>query len=483
MTNRAIRNAAFLMATQAITWVLTWILIVYLPRYLGDEGFGKLFFATSFATLCAMFINLGINTYLVKEVARDREQGPDLLANVLAIELILSVVIAAVMLLIVRCLNLSDEGAAAALIIGLSLVVGALGSNFSSYFQGLEKSYVPAVALIIEKVLVTALCVAALTSGYGLIAVCWIMFLGAVARVGFMAAAIYRQIPFGLRIDPKAARTVLAGSAPFLIWVVFSEIYIRIDVVMLQALTTDEVVGWYGAAFRLYATLLFIPNIFITTVFPALTRKFANPDESANVATRRTLNLMLFVCVPVGLGTTLVAPHIVGLIYGFSQFAHAVENLQIFGFCIVFVCVDVVLGTVLIANNKQKAWSYAAILAALLNPACNLILIPLSQRALGNGGYGAAISTLITEIFMMAVAIKLMPKGIFTAATLRTTLKSIVAGSAMYLAVLCLPSMAPLMGLIVTISLGAFVYLGVALALRVLPKEDTAHLRHAILSR
>jgi len=483
MTSRTIKNAAFQMFTQAITWVLTWILIVYLPRYLGDEGFGKLFFATSFGILFAMFINLGINTYLVKEVARDRTKGPKILANVLSIEIILSLAVFGVMVVIARLMDLTPEGVTATYIIGLSVVIGALGSNFASYFQGIEKAYVPAVALIIEKVLVTGLCVAALMAGYGLITVCWVMLIGAVARTGFTAVALYRRIPFAMSFDRALSKKILVGSAPFLIWVVFSEIYIRIDVVMLQAMTGEDVVGWYGAAFRLYATLLFIPNIFVTTVFPALTKKFADPGEAANVATRRTLNLMLFVCVPLGLGTTMISTHIVALIYGLGEFAHAVENLQIFGFCIIFVCIDVVLGTVLIAKDRQKAWSYAAIIAAGLNLGSNFLLIPLTQRHMGNGGYGAAISTLLTEIFMMAAAIKLMPAGIFTPATLRTTLKAIIAGSAMVMAVAFLPEMTPVLGLIVTIGVGGIVYLTIALGLRVLPKEDTAHLVHAILRR
>ncbi len=483
MTNRAIKNAAFQMVTQAVTWVLTWILIVYLPRYLGDEGFGKLFFATSFGFLCAMFINLGINTYLIKEVARNREKGPKLLANVLSIELVFSLVVLGVMVVIARFMNLSAEGLNATYIIGLSTVVGALGTNFASYFQGMEKAYIPATALIIEKVLVTTLCVLALTAGYGLITVCWIMLLGTTVQTLFTATVLYRKIPFGITFNRAVAKKVIVGSAPFLIWVIFSEIYIRIDVIMLQTMTGEDVVGWYGAAFRLYATLLFIPNIFVTTVFPALTKKFTDPGETANVATRRTLNLMLFVSVPLGLGTTMIATHIVALIYGLSEFAHAVENMQIFGFCIIFVCIDVVLGTVLIANDKQKVWSYAAILAALLNLGCNFILIPITQRHMGNGGYGAAISTLITEIFMMGAAIKLMPAGIFTRASLRTTLKAIVAGSAMVMAVSFLPEMTPVLGLIVTIGVGGAVYLTVALGLRILPKEDTAHLVHAIMRR
>jgi O-antigen/teichoic acid export membrane protein len=483
MTGRIMKNAAFQMVSQAVTWVLSWVLIIYLPKYLGDEGFGRLFFAISFATLFSIFINLGINTFLVKEVSRNREKGPRLLANILSFQFVASIIVYGCIVAGVRLMGVTEEAMTATYIIGISFVLAAPGAVFSAYFQGLEKSYIPAAGLIIEKGIVTGLSVLALLNGYGLITVSWIILAGAVTNTGFMGFVLYRQIPFGIACDWKIIKKILVASAPFLIWIVFSEIYIRVDVLMLTAMTGDDVVGWYGAAFRLYATLLFVPNIFVTTVFPALTRKFSKPGEGANLASRRTLNLMLLVSIPIGLGTMMVAGPVIELLYGLGEFAHAMENLQIFGFCIIFVCIDVVLGTILIANEKQKAWSYAAIIAALLNPACNLVLIPMTQRTMGNGGYGAAISTLITEIFMMGAAIKLMPKGIYNYGSVRTAFKATLAGAAMCLAITLLPDMGAVWNLIVRIGAGGVVYLTFALFLRILPKEDTAHMKHAIFRK
>ncbi len=479
LTNRVLKNAAFQAGSQAITWVFAWVLLIYLPRHLGDEGFGRLFFAISFSLIASIFLNLGINTFLMKEVAREPDQGPRLLANAMGLKAGLALIVYALMMVVVRAMGVEPDAVVATDIIGLAFLVGSFGQTFTAYLQAEQRGREPALALVIEKLVTTAGSVAALVSGYGLVAVAVMHLLGTVASTAYIARVLYRSVPFALEFDRAVLKRVLVGAAPFLIWIVFGEIYVRIDVLMLTKMAGDDVVGWYGAAFRLYGTLLFIPNIFMTSVFPAIARKFADPGEGAHKATRRTLNFMLLVSVPVGLGMSLVAEPVVSLLFGLEEFHHSVANLQIFGLSMVFVCVDVVLGSVLIANDKQKQWSCAAIGAAALNPVLNLALIPMTQARFGNGGYGAALATLITEIFMMVVALKLMPRGILDQGSARIAAKVCGAGAVMLLAV----SLVSGIGLFAAMALGAAAYLGAVFLFRAFPSEDLAHLLHAVRGR
>lgn len=479
LTNRVLKNAAFQAGSQAVTWVFAWVLLIYLPRFLGDDGFGRLFFAISFAMIASIFLNLGINTYLMKEVAKDPERGPKLLANAMSLKAALALVVYAAMMVTVRWMGVARESVVATDVIGLSFLVGSFGQTFSAYLQAEQHGKGPALALVIEKFVVTAGSVGLLFAGYGLVAVAWMHLAGAVASTACTGIALYRTIPFRLEFDRVVMRRLLVGAAPFLIWIVFGEIYVRIDVLMLTKMTGDDVVGWYGAAFRLYGTLLFVPNIFMMSVFPAIARKFAEPGEGANQATRRTLNFMLLVSVPIGLGMTLVARPVVSLLFGMGEFHHSVANLQIFGLSMVFVCIDVVLGSVLIANDKQKQWSIAAIGAAGLNPLLNMVLIPYTQTRFGNGGYGAALATLFTEIFMMVVAIKLMPRGILDAGSSRIAARVAAAGALMLLVL----SPYPALGLFPAILLGAAAYFVGVLLFRAFPRKDLQHLLHAVRSR
>jgi O-antigen/teichoic acid export membrane protein len=94
-----------------------------------------------------------------------------------------------------------------------------------------------------------------------------------------------------------------------------------------------------------------------------------------------------------------------------------------------------VLGSALIAADRQTAWTIIAGGAAVLNILLNLVAIPLTMHAFGNGAIGAAIVTVGTEVFMMVGALMLRPAGIMDRPTVSFALRSSVASLVMIPAV------------------------------------------------
>ncbi|MBA7530506.1 hypothetical protein ES705_22714 [subsurface metagenome] len=66
------KNTGALAISNVITSILGFFLLIYLARYLGEVGFGKYSFALSFTTLFVVFANLGMNNYIIRELARNK---------------------------------------------------------------------------------------------------------------------------------------------------------------------------------------------------------------------------------------------------------------------------------------------------------------------------------------------------------------------------------------------------------------------------
>jgi O-antigen/teichoic acid export membrane protein len=492
-TRIVLKNAAIQAVSQVVTWILTWILLVMLPRYLGDSQFGKLFFAITYGTIFSTLINLGVNTFLVKEVAilhatpdmpaseiaGRRTKMHALLSNVLALKLGLATAIYVIQSIVIYFLPYSVETRQAVLIIGLGTCIGAVTQTLCGAFQGLQYVLAPSVVVIIEKIIITAGCAVLLLQGHSLLSVCWVHTAGAVVSFILALSWLYRYENFTVAWDGPILRRIFLGGLPFLVWVVFGEIYIRIDVLMLSLMSSDAVVGWYGAATRLYGTLLFIPNILTTSVFPAVMRMGSDlGDEAAfSRASERLMNLVLFAAIPIATGTIAVARPLVRLLYGPGPFENAGPNLQILGVSILLVSIDVVLGTALIARGREKAWAVTAVAAAIFNPLVNLWAIPFTLRIWGNGGIGASMATALTELLMMFAALRLMPPGVFTSRNIVVGCKGCLIGVAM----VALLHWWGTENLWLLIPAGAIFYLPLALLWGVLPREDFYHLRHALL--
>ena len=95
---RLIDNIGALLLRQLTTWALTTALVIFLPRYLADEGLGKTTFAAE--TLAALLVvtNLGTTTFIAKRISIRRDEFSDLFWNASLIRIVLGGAILALML-------------------------------------------------------------------------------------------------------------------------------------------------------------------------------------------------------------------------------------------------------------------------------------------------------------------------------------------------------------------------------------------------
>jgi hypothetical protein len=117
-----------------------------------------------------------------------------------------------------------------------------------------------------------------------------------------------------------------------------------------------------------------------------------------------------------------------------------------------------------------------AILAAVFNVLLNIFAIPLTQKLYGNGGIGAAASTVLTEGLLMAGAFYLMPSGILYARNIGTFIRSGILSLVMVIGL----TFIPLPHMAWTVVTGALFYFIFSWIIRVLPREDFEHIRYAI---
>jgi O-antigen/teichoic acid export membrane protein len=138
-----------------------------------------------------------------------------------------------------------------------------------------------------------------------------------------------------------------------------------------------------------------------------------------------------------------------------------------------------IAGTVLIASNKEGPRTKLAVAAAIINPLVNLAAIPYFQEFHANGAIGAAIVSVIIEVFMMAGMLRLLDPGIFVRSNVTTALRCLAAAVPMALAMI---AVAPF-GLLPILLAGAVVYLPAAIAFRAITAREVIDLPRSVLSR
>lgn len=422
------RNGGIMMTTQLITWVSTFILLLFLPRMLGSEDFGALYLAISLAMILEISIDFGGSLLIPKEVARDRNRTAHILTSYLAIRVLVWVAGIMVIMLFSWLVGYTEQVMLLIFIIGVSKLWEGASRTIRSCFQGIERMEYPSVGIIGEKVFVSAVAVTLLFLGYGVVTIALVIMAGTLLNLLISILFIPKLTSSLPRVEWRKTLGVLSSSLPYFLGAVFAVIYFRIDAVMLSLFTSDEVVGWYGAAYRFFDIVMFIPSILTVVIFPILSRLWISEKDKLATTSSQTLSLVTLVGVPVTLLIFFNASHIVDLFFGLEEYYASIIILQLFAVGILIIYIDFIFGSTIMAVDKQRQWAFIAFIAIFINIGLNYFFIPYTQLTYGNGGIGAAIATLITELYIMVAAIVMIPRDILREINLRLLAKLGIAG-------------------------------------------------------
>ncbi len=462
---RALSNTAIMLVAQMITWSATLVTTAVLGARLGVDAFGTLYLAMSFSLLFGVLVEFGLNQQLVRAVARDRDLAGPYLVNSLAIKLALSAVAYLAIIALIFLLGYSAEAGRVIAVYSLILVANGLSTTFTAVYQGTQRVIFAAVGSIIEKVLVCILAIVLLWLGFGVIAMAAVFVAGSAASATMQGLCLRRVARIELRLDRRIIGTLLRNALPFFAYWVLGSLYYRLDTILLSKLTGAAVLGWYGAAYRLFDTLVFLPSIIASAIlFPILARLSEQSRPALRKAMSKGLDVILIVGMPISVGLFTLADPIIRFIYRQPEFVNAVPALQWLAVALLLLYVNSILAVTLVSLNEERKMTVVAGLALVLNLGLNLVLIPLFQHV------GAAFTTAATEGFILIYLLVVMPRGLLARSTASVLAKAGIASAAMALVLTVLRGQGlPLLALV---PLGGAIYALVGILLRLVPPED-----------
>ena len=467
------KNASAMLGAQAVTWVSGFVLMIFLPRYLGSEAFGRLYVALSFSMIAQVLVDYGAYLFIAKEIARSPENAPSVIGNSVGLRIVLAVVACAAMIIGGFIAGYQTEIITMILIFGLAKFWEGILAVIRSSFQGFERMEFNSIANVIERIVLLLFVVLVLMLGGNTVFIAIAM--ASSTLIGTLVAARYLT-RFVTRIPPFDWPHILAlarRGIPYFLVAVFATIYYRINAIMLSLLVTEEIVGWFGAAFRFFDVLMFLPSIFSFAVFPVLSR-MSNEKDTARATTRKSFELLFMAVVPISMAVFIYSDQIVDLLFGRAEYGGSAAVLQALSVGLILVYLNFVLVTTLIAMDKHRQWSLVALGAIPLSIGLNWLLIPLFETMSANGGVGSAIATNLTELFVMLCAFILLPKGYIGIESLKRLGKCTVAGCTMMGASVALAPYLPYWWLGASLAVGSY-----CVMLYVVRFFDTAELRFA----
>jgi len=231
--------------------------------------------------------------------------------------------------------------------------------------------------------------------------------------------------------------------------IIFTVIYFKIDTIMLSLMKPPADVGIYNLAYKFLESLLFFPAMFVGLIMPLMSEYAFSAMEKFKEITQKTLDILLIFIIPMIFGILFLSKDIVTLIAGQDFILSAgVLNILIIAAGIIFL--GVLFSNMIIALKKQKSLIYIYGIGVIVNLVANFIFIPKYSY------YGAAWTTLLTELVVTLLMLIVLSKFIKEIFSFKLFLKYLSAGLIMSLLLYFLSNWS----LFISITLAILIYFG-----------------------
>ncbi|MCX6800181.1 MAG: oligosaccharide flippase family protein [Candidatus Falkowbacteria bacterium] len=138
-----------------------------------------------------------------------------------------------------------------------------------------------------------------------------------------------------LRFDFALWKKILIKSWPLAITIALNLIYLKADTLILSLIKSEEIVGLYGAAYKVVDVLITLPFMF------------------AGIVLQKSFDTMLIIAIPLAVGAQFVSNRVMSLVAG-EAFYNSGSILKILIIACAIVFVQVIFSHAVIAIEKQK---------------------------------------------------------------------------------------------------------------------------------
>jgi O-antigen/teichoic acid export membrane protein len=368
---------------------------VYL-RLLGRADVGAFTFLVVLTTYLDTLVDFGLNALIARDVSRQSISAAAAFRSVNLLRLGLWLVGLPIVLLVYGPLreraDLTPEAAVAGWLFYFALLPSILAKTASGVLWAAERLDLTASVSVLATFLKTAVGVAVLFAGLGMIG----LGLASLLTNVVTAVLLWRlSVRVGILNTPATPRRRslipwLREAWPLFINQLLQGLFFKIDALLLPGLAGDVAAGTYAAAYKVSEGAGIISSSFTLALFPRLSRQ-----SDLSRAYMLALRVLLQIALPLAVGIGLLSEPIVALVGGREYLPDSAIALSILICYLPFSYVNGLTQYVLIAAGKQRMLTGAFAAALVFNLVANLLLIPRF------GYVGAAWVTVASEIVLL----------------------------------------------------------------------------------
>jgi PST family polysaccharide transporter len=467
-TKQIVKNFLSLFLSNVIGQVFILLAFIHIASLFGPEGFGRFTFAQVAGLYFLYLADFGLQTLGTRAIAQAKGEIAGHVRNITLLRLLLAA--GSFLLLVVFALLFSRSLEVQTLILVFGLALFPSAVLFEWVFQGVEQMEYVGIGRVLKGAIFAGLVYLFVRTSDQSAEAAWFYVIGICATaVVLLIAYMVKFGAFWGKSRASELRSTLVTAVPLAAGSFITQINYNFGTIALGLFLTDEIVGLFSASYKI---VLFIWAFAVVAasnaVLPLLARSYRESAAEFSETLVRLLRVFILIAIPMGIGGSVLASRIIGLLYA-PEYQQAAIVLQLSIWAVVFVIYRVVFENALIASSSQRNYLVGYVIAGALTVLGNLILVP------SIGLIAPCIVGMVSEFVLLSYFV-ISCDFVTPLAVLKMTMKPLVAGAIMGLALLVVP-----LNLFVALAAGSLLYFAMLLALRCLTLEEVAGYVHSLV--
>lgn len=397
-----LKQTSWLFAAQSFTRVIGFFYTIFLARNLGVEDFGLYSVALAYFSIISSITDFGLTRFLIREIARDSAQITSLTTSVSFLRLTFATVLFAIFALILYFLDPDKSRVSITLLAVMATIPQGVSLTLDGIFVAIRKLQYSSISLIALSLSTAILGVLMIAWGFGPTGVVTALILGQIFDLVLKTAFLKKlQFKYSLYVTWQRLKEIILGSLPYGFLSILGLIYFKVDILLLSYLKGNFDTGIYGAAYRFFEAVVFIPSALSTALFPVLVKLHIKNLDQVRKLYFKSLKILFVLGIAVLLIYILVLPVIIRLLL--PSYLPATQAITILSLAIPFMFSHFPAVQVLLSSEKYlKITVLLAFFMLTLNISLNLIFIPKY------GFVAAAWITVLSEALSFLIFFKFL---------------------------------------------------------------------------
>jgi O-antigen/teichoic acid export membrane protein len=451
--SRLLKNIGYLTVGSQVGNLLQFLFFLFFARSFGQEVVGQYSFAFSFTFLFLIGADLGLGTYLIREVAREGGESRELFARCLSLR-VMSVSLSLMSALAIVLLFPGSFGGRTRemiLLIGLYQVFFSLADVFLAELKGHDRMGRVALLSLFARFMVVGVGLALMFFQFDANHVLACYPVGGFVYLVLTVMCSFRVFgTFRLTWSRLNLKQLFMANLPFTFTIVLVEFLYHQDILLLKWLEGDKAVGILSPANNIVMAFMGMGLFVHTALLPSFSILFVEAKSKLVEVAGQSVRYLVMIGLPVGVGLFGISDRLMPFLFS-ERFVASGEVMKILCWTLTLSFAGATYSVLLTAIDRQTEKVVATGVCVGVNLMANVFLIPKL------GYEGTAAARVITEGLHLGLMVFLVSRYLGKIPFASAGLKALVGCCGMYVFVECFSDL----NLALVIVLGGLIYLGV----------------------